>query len=195
MERNLLEKHVGPLSPFTFSLFSKTYRQRGWFPPEGAVMSVRPRKRPPILPIVHWQPRTIRSDSLILQEVIHFLRIQPVVKLRRVSSHSLFWVIHQASLKRETFNVEKVSLKKVERLKIHALKLSREDRTVTRVTDTDWPLWQSLDWTFVLGGRASVMTQPSLENVAIKHPLLFSWRSAPYCERNPIMMVEILLSE
>lgn len=52
--------------------------------------------------------------------------------------------------------------------------IKRRSNSHSGDSDTDWPLWQSLDRTFVLGGRASVMTQPSLENVAIKHPLFFS---------------------
>lgn len=99
--------------------------------------------------------------SLILQEVIHFLRIQPVVKLCRVSSHSLFWVIHQASLKRKAFTVEKVSLKKAERLKIHALKISREDRTVTRVTLILTGLFGSL-WIEHLYWEGELLWWPSL---------------------------------
>lgn len=52
--------------------------------------------------------------------------------------------------------------------------IKRRSNSHSGDSDSDWPLWQSLDRTFVLGGRASVMTQPSLENVAIKHPLFFS---------------------
>lgn len=57
MERNLLEKHVGPLSTFHYS---SRLRDKGagflsgnTFLPGGEVMSVRPQKRPPILPILH----------------------------------------------------------------------------------------------------------------------------------------------
>lgn len=57
MERNLLEKHVGPLSTFHYS---SRLRDKGagflsgnTFLPGGEEMSVRPQKRPPILPILH----------------------------------------------------------------------------------------------------------------------------------------------
>lgn len=57
MERNLLEKHVGPLSPFHYSprLTDKGagFLSGNTFLPGGDVMRVRPQKRPPILPILH----------------------------------------------------------------------------------------------------------------------------------------------
>lgn len=46
------------------------------------------------------------------------------------------------------------------------------------VIDFLWPPWQSLDQALVSGRKVHKMTQLSQEDMTIKHPLLFSYRSS-----------------